>query len=395
MNYILFGDQTRNNLLPFTFIRPIADIRVGILTIREKWELYLNTNTSSLTEEYLRVKFPLVKKENNILINGSVLPNYQLVKEIRKLKPNQTLVVGETIIALRLKAKDIDNLDLEQAESISPLVTSSNPVIISNLWDIFSHNKQAIEDDFKLLIKKKKKQKIGSSNKVVGPKNVFIEKGATVSNSIINASEGPIYVGKDATIMDGSIVRGPMALCNGATIKMGAKIYGNTTIGPYCKVGGEVTDTVFFGYSNKAHDGFVGHSVVGEWCNIGANTTTSNLKNNYAPVKLWNYIESSFVDTGLQFCGTFFGDHSKCGINTMFNTGTVVGVNANIYGTGFIRNFIPSFSWGSVSGFTVFEIEKAVEVARKVYERRNKDFDKVEEDILRDVYDKTYNLRKI
>ncbi len=394
MNYILFGDQTRNNLLPFTFTRPVPDIRVGILTIREKWEQYLNAKTFSLTEDYLSSKYPLVKESDNILINGSILPNKQIIKEIGKLKPNQTLVVGETIIALRLKAKDIDSFDLDLIEGVSPMITSSEPVKISNLWDIFILNKKAIHDDYELLTRKKRSKKISSSNRIVQKRNVFVEKGAKVENSIIDASEGVVYIGKDAHIMNGSIVRGPIALCDGAIIKMGAKIYGNTTIGPYCKVGGEVTDTVFFGYSNKVHDGFVGHSVIGEWCNLGANTTTSNLKNNYEPVKLWNYFENSFVNTGLQFCGTFMGDHSKCGINTMFNTGTVVGVNANVFGTGFMRNFIPSFSWGGQSGFSVFEIEKAVKIAKTVFQRRGKEFDEQEESILRSVYDKTFSYRK-
>ncbi len=393
MNYILFGDQTRNNLLPFTFTRPIADIRVGILTIREKWEKYLNTKTSSLTEEYLSSKFPLVKKNDNILLNGSILPNKQIVKEIEELKPNQTLVLKDTIIALRLKAKDIDNFDLDFIEGVTPMETTGEPLRIVNLWDIYIHNKQAIKEDYQLLTKGRKSQNIDPSNRIIEPDNVFIEEGAKVENAIINASEGPVYIGEDAQVMDGSIIRGPVAVCKGAIIKMGARIYENTTIGPYSKVGGEITDTVFFGYSNKVHDGFLGHSVVGEWCNLGANTTTSNLKNNYEPIKLWSYVENSFVDTGQQFCGTFLGDHTKCGINTMFNTGTVVGVNANVYGTGFMRNFISSFSWGSVSGFSVFQINKAIELAKKVYKRRNKNFDEKEEKILRNVFEKTFNYR--
>ncbi len=393
MNYILFGDQTRDNLLPFTFTRPIADLRVGILTVREKWEAYLNEKTSSLTEEFLSYKYPLVKKNDNILINGSIFPNNQIIKEINDLEPNQTLVVGETIIALRLKAKDIDNFDLDLIEGVSPMVTSSEPVKIRQLWEVFKFNGQAIRDDFELITKGRKSQKIDASNNVIQPDQVFIEEGAKVENAIINASEGPVYIGEDAHVMDGSIIRGPVALGKGAAIRMGAKIYGNTTIGPYSKVGGEISETVFFGYSNKSHDGFLGNSVIGEWCNLGANTTTSNLKNNYEPVRIWSYLENSFVETGLQFCGTFMGDHSKCGINTMFNTGTVVGVNANIFGTGFMRNFIPSFSWGSVSGFSVFEINKAIELAKIVFSRRNRKFDKTEEAILRNVYERTFNYR--
>ncbi len=395
MNYILFGDQTRNDLLPFTFIRPIADIRVGILTIREKWEQFLKVKTSSLTEEYLSLKYPLVKKNDNILINGSILPNRQIIDEIGKLKSNQTLVVDDTIIALRLKAKDIDNFDLDLIEGVAPMVTSSKPIKITNIWDIFIYNGQAIKDDFELLTKGKNSQEIITSNHIVEPGNVFVEEGAIIENAIINASEGPVYIGKSAHVMDGSMVRGPAALCHDSLVRMGAKIYGNTTIGPYCKVGGEVINSVLFGFSNKAHDGFLGHSVIGEWCNLGANTTTSNLKNNYETIRVWSYTENSFAETGLQFCGTFLGDHSKCGINTMFNTGTVVGISANIFGTGFMRNFIPSFSWGSVSGFSIFEINKAIQLAKRVYERRNKVFDRKEESILRDVYERTFNYRKL
>ncbi len=394
MNYILFGDQTRNNLLPFTFTRPISDIRVGIRTIREKWENALNTKISSLTENYLNEKYPIVKKEDNILINGRFLPDQKLLKEIHELKPNQTLVVDETIIALRLKAKDIDTFDFDSSEAVSPLITSSKPTSINNLWDIFVLNKKAISDDFLALTKDKKSKDIPSSVQVTKPENVFIEEGAKVENIIINASEGHVFIAKGAHIMDGSIIRGPVAICEGATVKSGAKIYGNTTIGPYSKVAGEITDSVFFGYSNKAHDGFLGHSVIGEWCNLGANTTTSNLKNNYETVRIWNYNENSFIETGLQFCGTFMGDHSKCGINTMFNTGTVVGVSANIFGTGLMRNFIPSFTWGSASGFTDFELDKATKLAEKVYKRRNKEFDKLDENILKSIYNQTFNYRK-
>ncbi len=395
MNYILFGDQTRNSLLPFTFIRPIADIRVGILTIREKWEKLLKVKTSSLTEDYLSVKYPIVKKNDNILINGSILPDEQIIREIGKLEANQTLVVDDTIIALRLKAKDIDNFDLDLIEGVTPMITSSKPRKIRNIWDIFVFNEQVLKDDYELLTRGRKSQSIGTSNRVVEPDNVFVERGAKVENAIINCSEGPVYIGEDAHIMDGSIVRGPAAICRGAVVRMGARVYGNTTIGPYAKVGGEIINSVIFGYSNKVHDGFLGHSVIGEWCNLGANTTVSNLKNNYEPVRVWSYIENSFVETELQFCGTFLGDHSKCGINTMFNTGTVVGVNANIFGTGFMRNFIPSFSWGSASGFSVFEIEKAVQLAKRVYKRRNKVFDKNDESIIRTVYDNTFNYRKL
>ncbi len=394
MNYILFSDQTRDKLLPLTFTRPVADIRIGIFTIREKWEFYLKAKTYTLTNDYLSKKFPLDKEDDNILINGSIMPCEIIIKELGELKPNQILMKDETIIAIRLKSKDVDTFDPVEVESTSPFITSGQVIKIENLWDIFLYNKQAIKDDFELITKGRRSARINPSNSVIEPGSVFIEKGTKIENSIINASEGPVYIGKDAHVMDGAIIQGPMALCKGSVIKMGAKIYGNTTVGPYSKVGGEVTDSVFFGYSSKAHDGFFGHSVIGEWCNIGADSNTSNLKNNYDFVKLWSYHDNNFINTSQQFCGTIMGDHSKCGINTMFNTGTIIGVNVNVFGPGFLPNFVPSFSWGGATGFNIYKIEKAVEVAKRVYERRDKKFDDIEEAILCNVYDKTHIYRK-
>jgi UDP-N-acetylglucosamine diphosphorylase/glucosamine-1-phosphate N-acetyltransferase len=393
MNYILFGDQTRNHLLPFTFTRPIGDIRLGILTIREKWEKMLKAKTSTLTEEYLNLKYPLVKEADNILINSSIIPNKTIIEELNTLSPNQTLITGETIIALRLKAEDIENLDWEVIDAVAPLQTKSSPKKINYLWDLIEMNESTLLSDFELITKNRKSQPIPEYVKVIAPEKIFIEEGAILEHVIINASEGPVYIGKNAHIMDGSLLRGPLAVCEEAKIRMGAKIYGATTIGPQCKIGGEVSHSIIFGYTNKAHDGFLGHSVIGEWCNLGADTNTSNLKNNYENVRLWDYQEESFVQTDLQFCGTFMGDHSKCGINTMFNTGTVVGVGSQVFGSGFMRNFIPSFSWGSVSGFTVHNIDKSINVAKRVYARRHMEFTKVDEDILRFVYNRTHSFR--
>jgi UDP-N-acetylglucosamine diphosphorylase/glucosamine-1-phosphate N-acetyltransferase len=395
MNYILFGAQSRPHLLPFTFIRPLADIRVGMLTIREKWEKHLGAVTSNLTEPYLSEKFPLVKKEDNVLINGSVFPNARLVQEISKLKPNQTLISGEVLIAHRLRSKDIDNLDMELLEAVTPMETKGEIKKLSRLWEILSLNGTALLEDFELVTKGRKSQPIPAHVQVLAPENVFIEEGARVEMVTINASEGPVYIGKDAHIMDGALLRGPLAVCEGAVVKMGARIYGNSVIGPFSKIGGEMIESVVFGYSNKVHDGFLGHSVIGEWCNLGAGTNASNLKNNYEMVRLWDYEEESFVSTGLQFCGTFMGDHSKCGINTMFNTGTVIGINAQVFGSGFMRNFIPSFTWGSVAGTSPVDIEKAVQVAKRVYARRGKNFDEVDVRILKDVFDQTFSYRKL
>ncbi|MEZ5195233.1 MAG: GlmU family protein [Bacteroidales bacterium] len=395
MNYILFDDQSRNNLLPLTFLRPIADIRIGILTIREKWEKMLNTKTSTLTETYLSAKFPIVKDNNNILINGSVCPNKELVKEIQSLKPNYALVTEETIVALHLKAEDLDESGEVDISGIDEIETQTKFLKINDTWDIFSKNGEALQADFELITQKRKSQKISATNRVVDEHNIFIEKGAKVEFSILNASTGPIYIGKDAEIMENAVIRGPFAMCEHAVVKMAAKIYGPTTLGPYCKVGGEVNNTVFFGYSNKAHDGFIGNSVIAEWCNLGADTNNSNLKNSYDEVKLWSYTQKTFVGTGLQFCGMIMGDHSKTGINTMFNTGTVIGVNVNIFGAGFHRNFIPSFSWGSTSGFKIYDIKKAIKVAEAMFARRGIDFDNIERELLMNVYEQTAENRNL
>jgi len=393
MNYILFDDHSRSNLLPLTFMRPVAEIRLGILTIREKWERLLNTQTSTLTEAYLSEKFPIIKEKTNFLINGSVCPSVELVDEINQLKPGQTLVSEDAIIALHINEKELDDSGDVDISGIDEIMTKNEFLKINDTWDIFSKNGMAIQSDFELITKGRKSQKLSSTNRVIGEENIFIEEGAKVEFAILNASIGPIYIGKDAEVMENSVVRGPFALCEHGVLKMAAKIYGPTTIGPYSKVGGEINNTVIFGYSNKAHDGFIGNSVIGEWCNLGADTNNSNLKNSYDNVKLWSYPQNTFVDTGLQFCGLIMGDHSKTGINTMLNTGTVIGVNANVFGAGYQRNFVPSFSWGGTSGFKIYDIKKAMKVAETVYSRRNKKFDEIDQDIMANVFDQTATNR--
>jgi UDP-N-acetylglucosamine diphosphorylase/glucosamine-1-phosphate N-acetyltransferase len=388
MNFILFDNFRRSNLFPLTYLRPVADIRIGILTIREKWEKYLGQKTSTLTESYLRKKFPVIREDDNIMINGSVCPNPELVSEIHSIKTGEVLFQGDAIIAMRLHAVELDNLDEDNVDEVNMVESKSSMLKITHTWDIFSLNGQAIEQDFKLLTNQRKSMPVSKSNQVLGDR-VFLEKGAKVECSVLNSTTGPIYIGKDAEIMEGSLIRGPFSLGDQSVVKMGAKIYGPTTIGPYCKVGGEINNSVFFAYSNKAHDGFMGQSVIGEWCNIGADTNTSNLKNTYENIKLWNYADQTFVETGLQFCGLIMGDHSKCGINTMFNTGTVVGINSNIFGSGYQRNFIPSFAWGGPGGIKAYHIDRAVSVAKKVYQRRGLEFNQVEEDIMRDIFDLT------
>jgi len=396
MNLILFDDSAKNNLLPLTFTRPVAEIRIGILTIKEKWEKHLHATASFKTDNYLSEKYPLTISEtsDNIWINGSICPNEALVAEIKSLKTLHQLVYDNIIVAYN---SGKETIDFTVATATYTKKASSHKQLfkIENLWDIFSKNEQAITDDFELIAKGRKSKKLSTTNQIIGEESIFVEEGAKVECAILNASTGPIYIGKNAEIMEGSIVRGPFALCESSTLKLGAKIYGPTTIGPHCKVGGEVNNSVILGYSNKAHDGFLGNAVIGEWCNIGADSNNSNLKNNYAAVKLWNYSTERFVNTGLTFCGLIMGDHSKCGINTMFNTGTVVGVSANIFGSGFPRNFVPSFSWGGANGFTTYKLNDALETASKAFDRRNIRFDDTEKEILRNVFELTEKYRKI
>jgi len=390
MNYILFDGEAHQSLLPLTYTRPVADIRIGILTIREKWEKQLGFTTSTLTEEYLEEKYPMVEFEANIMINASFLPTNYLVSLVQNLQQNEAIFYKDEVVAFFTNSHQ-ENVDLESYTSIP---FENKLIQIKNPWDIFKYNDIAIKEDFNLLTKFRTSAEISRTNNVLSPDNIFIEQGATVEFATLNASNGPIYIGKDAEVMEGSLIRGPFALGEHSVVKMGAKIYGATTLGPHCKVGGELNNTVIFGYSNKAHDGFLGNAVIGEWCNLGADTNNSNLKNNYADVKLWNYTSQKFINTGLQFCGLIMGDHSKCGINTMFNTGTLIGVCSNIYGGNFPRNFIPSFSWGGSAGFTEYKLNKVFEVAIKVMKRRTIDFDLKEENILRHLFELTSKYRE-
>ena len=389
MNYILFDGPFRNALLPFTYTRPVADIRVGILTIREKWERFLGSTTTTITEDYLVSKFPMVELEENTLINASYTPNENLVEMIQNLKSNQVIYDGDVVVAFRATETQSEiNFD-----AFEPLICPELTLSIKNTWSIFQLNGAAIEADFQFIKKNRTSQPLPEQVVAFNADQIFIEEGAILPLCVLNATNGPIYIGKDSEIMEGSMVRGPFALCENSVLKMGAKIYGPTTIGPHSKVGGEVNNVVFFGYSNKAHDGFLGNSVIGEWCNLGADTNTSNLKNNYAEVRLWNYESENFAKTGLQFCGLMMGDHTKCGINTMFNTGTVVGVSVNVFGSGFPRNFIPSFSWGGHSGLSTYLTTKAFEVAQVVMKRRGVEFTDTDAAILSDVFEQTKGYR--
>ena len=390
MNFILFDGPRRDHLLPFTFTRPVSEIRVGIMTLKERWEAYLKVSVSSLTEEYLSIKYPVNLEESNVFIDASVLPSNELLKAVKALRAGERLMSGELIIAyLAAVSKSADELsDFDVVKFEGGLVQ------INNTWDIFDKNATILQSDFDFITKGRKSQPISSTNQLIHPERIFLEEGAKVEFSIPNATDGPIYLGKNSEIWEGSLIRGGLALCNNAIIKMGGKLYGATTIGPYSKVCGEVSNSVIFGYSSKGHEGYLGNAVLGEWCNIGADSNNSNLKNNYAKVRLWDYATERFEQTGLQFCGLMMGDHSKTAINTMFNTGTVIGVNSNIYVPGFPRNFVPSFSWGGASGFTAYQPAKAFDAAKVMMARRGVEFNDVEADILTHVFEITKKWRK-
>lgn len=390
MNCILFDGDRRNALLPFTFTRPMADIRIGILTVKEKWERRLGIRASHNTVDYLAVKFPMILESDNLFINGSVLPDIDLIEAITKLKSGAALWHNDVLLAYRNPGLVTD----DEAHLLARSAFSGQLFQIRNTWDIFSLNGKALEDDFELITQGRSSAPISDTNRVIKPERIFLEEGAQVEYSILNATEGPIYLGKDSLVMEGNLIRGGFALGDFGVVKMGAKIYGPTTVGPYGKVCGEINNSVIFGYSSKGHDGYLGNSVLGEWCNIGADSNNSNLKNNYDKVKLWSYESERFEPTGLQFCGLMMGDHSKTAINTMFNTGTIIGVSCNIYTPGFPRNFVPSYSWGGASGFTTYMPEKAFEAAKVMMARRGVEFTDADAQILTDVFDQTRKYRK-
>lgn len=388
MSTIILFDVNRAELLPFTFFRPVAEIRCGILTLREKWELLSGNKGFFKTEDYLSKKYQFNASDSNILIAGNVIATQELWNEIKDLKPNEKLVFEDKLIAANTSNAITPTENIESlTRNFKPKTLYQKPATIAFPWDIFSKNDFAVREDFKLLTKGKKSIPVSATNKIVGDASqIFLEEGAVVECSVINCKTGPVYIGKDAEVMEGSMIRGPFSLGEHAALKMGAKVYGATTIGPHCKVGGEISSSVIFGYSNKAHDGFLGNSVIAEWCNLGADTNNSNLKNNYGEVKVYSYANQKQIGTGLQFCGLMMGDHSKAGINTMFNTGTVVGVCSNIFGGGFPPKFIPSFAWGGFENTEIFRVEKAVELATEVYKRRSLQFNSTETEILNTIF---------
>lgn len=394
MNIILFDDSTRYSLLPFTHTRPIADIRCGIMTMRERWEHFIGKDTGTMTAPYLQEVYPMNGGSDNLFINGSIFATADLYAAIQKLEPMQQLVQQGLIIAARVSDSVIQFVpELIIPVELKEVEYAGQMRRLQHIWNIFSFNEDAISEDFTLITTGRTSQPIPEGVVVKNRENLFIEEGAIVNAGCIINAEGPVYIGKDAEILEGALIRGPLALCEHAVVKMGAKLYKGTTIGPGCKVGGEISNVVFFANSNKAHDGYLGNSVIGEWCNLGADTNCSNLKNNYDTIKIWDEHNFKSIQTGLIFCGLMMGDHSKCGINTMFNTGTVVGVSANIYGGSFPEKFIPSFAWGGSEGLTGYRLERALETANRMMQRRGKTLTAEEVKMYNHIYERTREQR--
>lgn len=398
MNLILFDSDARNHLLPLTATRPMGELRLGILTLREKWERRMRASASYITQDYLQEKYPIHIESENLVINSGIVPTDKLCRRIADLGISEALIDKGELVAARLNEDQFEQLlEDEEVESLQGLDVDESIELtyLRHLWEITRLNERAIRDDFALLTQGRKSESVSPSNRLIGPiQNIFLEEGVKMECCILNVTNGPIYIGKNAEVMEGSILRGPVTIGAEAMVKMGAKIYGPTTIGPGCRAGGEITRSILSANSNKGHEGYLGDSVLGEWCNLGADTNNSNLKNNYAEVKLWNYETERFEKTGQQFCGLFMGDHSKCGINTMFNTGTVVGVFANIYGAGYPRQFVPDFAWGGAeSGYRNYRFEDVCATAEAVMSRRNQPFTDLEKAVLYHVYDRTAKFR--
>lgn len=396
-NIILFDNQDIwVDILPMTYTRPLADIRVGILTIREKWQRHFpDASISILTRPYLSKKYPTHEAECQLFIAGHIFPNNELAEAIANLQIGEALKAGDELIAY------CGTKDAFESEKFVKVIDYNGEIDgIHLLYDIFQKNDAQLKSDFRIITTERQSKPVSESCTVIGPRmlddglpTIFIEEGASVEAAILNTTAGPIYIGKDATVMEGSCIRAPFAACEHAQVNMGTKIYGATTLGPFCKVGGELNNVVMLGYSNKAHDGFLGNAVIGEWCNIGAGTNASNLKNDYTEIKLWNYRTHRFMRTGLQFCGLIMGDHSKAGINCMFNTATVVGVGVNIHGAGFPRNFVASFLEGSVAGYSDVSVNKFFDTAKRMMSRRGKELGDEDKEIFESIYNIADNYK--
>lgn len=389
-NIIIFdAADVRDNLLPITYTRPVSHIRIGIDTIFEKWQSFFpGEEISPLTVAYLQKKFPATIAGDNFFVAGHIIPTKELAVDVLALIPGEALMAGDSLIAFRGSLADFEQRRFATSTPYHGSVRS-----VHWLYDIFLMNGEVMADDFRRITAGRTSQPLSSTNLVIGnptdidgSPRIFIEEGATVEGVTLNVNAGPIYIGRDATIMEGSCIRAPFAACSHSQVNMCTKIYGATTLGPYCKVGGELNNVVMLGYSNKAHDGFLGNAVIGEWCNLGGGTTASNLKNDYSEIKLWNYPAHRFLRTGLQFCGLIMGDHSKAGINCMFNTATVIGVGVNIHGAGFPRNFVASFLEGSTSGYVDVALPRFFTIAERVMVRRGIALTETDKEIFTAIY---------
>ncbi len=396
-NYILFDDNAAMTLLPLTYGKPIAELRTGIYSFKERWELFLKEEISYNTQDYLQDKYPIRLAENSIYINAGIIASAEIYKQINTLSTGECLVnsTSDRIIAFcpaKAKIYSLEEINAI-ANNFSVKQVDVEVKILQFPWEIFSWNKEVIESDFPLITEGRTSASLNNTNTLIGNNPIFIEKTAKINATVINTENGPVYIGENAEIMEGSLIRGPFVMGENAVLKMNSKMYGATTIGHGCKVGGEINNSVFTANSNKAHDGFIGNAVIGEWCNLGADTNNSNLKNTYEEVKLWSFVEDKFVKTGLQFCGLIMGDHSKSSINTMFNTGTVIGFSSNLFGEGFHRNFVPSFTWGGHRKYSAYQLDKAIKTAKLVLERRGIPFTEADEKIFVEIFKKSADYR--
>ena len=389
MGIIFFAGAAQQTLLPLTFTRPVADLRIGMLTIAEKWQKHLRQDASFITLNYLRYKFPLKISRQNLLINGSVCPDDALLQAINNLKEGEALKQQGFLIAAKISSADVKNWETVVA-SFTGINYVRDFIRITHPEDVFMLNDSELRKDFALLTKGKTSAAISQTNTILGD-DFFAEAGASAECATFNTKLGPVYLSKNAEVFEGAHIRGSFFLGECSQVKMGAKIYGGTTVGQHCMVGGEIKNAVIGSFTSKGHEGYLGNSVLGEWCNIGADSNNSNLKNTYGQVKLWDYPTQNLRDTGLQFCGLIMADHAKCGINTMFNTGTVVGVGSNVFGTGYPPKFIPDFSWGGISGNEIYALKEALKTAKRVFDRRSREFNEIESNILTHLFNSTQN----
>jgi UDP-N-acetylglucosamine diphosphorylase/glucosamine-1-phosphate N-acetyltransferase len=376
MNLLLSDNGLHLKFAPLTLTRPLGELRMGMFTLAERWAFLLDMNEVVL----FQTENPFIKNQRNsdasnsdLIVNAAVIPSHELAEEVKILASDEILIFENTWIAKK-------GLGTKQKLSVSdPLC------VLENRWDLYLLNEKVLKADFEFYTKNKLSQPLPSSNTLIGDRNlIFLEEGAQIEACILNTTNGPIYLGKNSEVMEGSMIRGPFSLSEGAGVKMGTKIYGGSSIGPHCKVGGEISNCIFLAYSNKGHDGFLGNSYIGAWCNLGADTNSSNLKNNYSPVKTYDFESESLLQTDVTFMGLFMGDHSKCSINTMFNTATVVGVSANIFSSGFPKKYVPSFAWGENDKFN---FDLALEVAEAMMKRRGLSLSESEIEILKRIYD--------